>query len=494
MVDLASLAWDGRAPHDLAPWRRLNTNRFLEVSAARRPNKEAVRFAGRSMSYGELNALANRTANGLLALGARPGDVIAVIAENDLEVFGLLYGIARAGMAVLPMNPKATRDDVREQVAEAEARLVIAPGHVELSDVIARGADDPPDVDFQEHGFFHVRFTSGTTGKPKLIATTHRAIAYMHESTARELRYSESDIALVTAPLAHAAFHVAAATIVAGGTIVLEREFDAQRIWRICDEHQVTHAYLAPTMFALSLGSPGSGASIRGFLVLSAAFPLALKEKVWDRFPQADVYEAYGATELGLVTLLGPSDPSSKQPSVGLPAFGYEVRVLDANGAATPPNEVGEVYVRGPSMSFGYVGSERMRPGQTRDGWVSAGDMGYMDEDGYLYIADRRDDLIVSGGLNVYPAEVEAVLLRARGVDEVAVIGLPDDTWGQLVVAAVRGQASQVDLDTYCREHLARYKVPRRYYFLDELPKNENGKTLRRALRDLLVERSMDRT
>jgi long-chain acyl-CoA synthetase len=485
--ELSSRAWDLRAPDDPAPWRQGLPDRFLQLSAGRRPGKEAVRFAGRSITYAELDALANQTANGLLALGARPGDVIGVVAENDLDVFGLLYGIARAGMAVLPMNPKSTREDITAQMEETGAKLLVASGDLTVSDLAAKGHDGPPDVEGDESRFFHVRFTSGTTGRPKVIAATHRAIASLHESTARELRYCESDVALVSAPVAHAAFHIAASTILAGGTIVLEHDFDALHVWETCDRHQVTQAYLAPTMFALAMASPGSGASLKGLLALSAAFPLALKEKVWERFPNVEVFEAYGATELGLVTLLRPTDPASKQGSVGLPAFGFEVRVLDPEGRVVSPHEVGEVYVRGPAMSFGYVGTVPMRPDQARDGWVSAGDMGFMDEDGYLYIADRRDDLVVSGGLNVYPAEVEAVLLRAEGVDAVAVLGIPDDTWGHVVVAAVQGSATEEQLDAHCRAALARYKVPRRYVFLDELPRNENGKTLRRVLRDQLA-------
>ena len=482
-TDLESQAWDGRAPGNLPHWRRLATDRFLQLAAARQPAKEAVRCDGRSVTYEEFDAMANRAANGLLAMGARPGDVIGVVADNDPEVFALLYGIARAGLTLLPMNPKYTAAEIQYQVEEAGARFVVAPKSVTVADVLARGHDAEPDVVWDENSFFQRRFTSGTTGKPKMLATTQRAIATMHQATARELLYSETDVALVMAPVAHAAFHIAAATILVGGTVVLERGFDARSMWEICDRNQITHTYLAPTMFALSMDSPGSGDSIKAFLSMSSIFPLALKERVWARFPNADLYDCYGSTEVGLATLLRPTDPRDKQATVGRVAFGYEMRVLDADGKDLPPDEVGEIYVRGPGMSFGYVGSQPMRPGQARDGFVSAGDLGSLDADGYLTVADRRDDLIVSGGLNVYPTEVEDVVLRAHGVTEVAVVGVPDETWGHLVVAVVIGGAGSEDLDRHCREHLARYKVPRRYVFRDELPRNLNGKVLRRSLR-----------
>jgi acyl-CoA synthetase (AMP-forming)/AMP-acid ligase II len=490
MEDLAYRAWDGRTANDLPSWRCLRTDNFLATSAARRPAKEAIRFEGRSMTYGELDALAHRSASGLIELGIRPGDVVGVMAENSAEVFGLLYGIVRAGAAVLPLNPKYTRDEVDHQVRQAGAKVLVAPGHVEMEDVFAKGGDEPVEIEFDENLFFHKRFTSGTTGKPKMIATTHRAIALMHEQTARELSYVETDVALVAAPVAHAAFHLAAATIASGGTILLHRTFDPKTVWEECDRHGVTTTFMAPTMFAISLDSPGTGETLRQFFVTSASFPPALKAKVRKRFPQADIYECYGSTEVGLATLLRPSDPSDKQGSVGLPGWGYQVRVLDPDGQDCPPGEVGEIYTRGPSMSFGYIGEVEMRDGQAVDGWVSAGDLGSLDEDGYLYVADRRDDLIVSGGLNVYPAEVEDVLLRLEGVREVAVVGVPDETWGHVVVAAVCGDVAPEELDAHCRGVLARYKVPRRYEFVGELPKNLSGKILRRAIREDLAARA----
>lgn len=484
MDELAHRAWDGLGRDQLPRYRQLRTDRFLEVAASVFPDKPAVIFGDASLTYAELDARTNRVANGLLALGAVPGDVIGVIAGNDLDVFPLLYGIARAGMAELPMNPRYTATEIGFQIEEAGATLTVAPGRTELRDVLDRGHDGPPDVVVGEDDFFQVRFTSGTTGRPKAIATTQRAIGYMHQVTARELEYSSSDVALVTAPVAHAAFHLAAATVAVGGTIVVESAFNPETIWAVCDRYGVTHTFMAPTMVAMALDKPGSGQSLRGLFVTASTFPAAVKKRFRARFPQVKIYESYGATELGFATLLRPDAPSEKDATVGLPAFGYELKILDPEGTRAAPGEIGEIYVRGPSMSFGYVGSIEMKPNQARDGWVSAGDLGSVDADGYLTVADRRDDLIVSGGLNVYPAEVEDVLLRTPGVVEVAVVGVPHEVWGHVVVAGISGDATDADLEAACRSELAGYKVPRHFLRLDELPKNPSGKILRRVVRD----------
>lgn len=353
-----------------------------------------------------------------------------------------------------------------------------------MAAVFAAGHDGDPGIEVDEDAFFHTRFTSGTTGKPKCIATTNRSIAYMHQLVAVELGYRPTDVALVNAPLAHASFHVAAGTVAVGGTLVLQRAFDPRTVWQDCDRHAVTHTFMVPTMFAMAADQPGSGASIRQFLSMASAFPLALKERLAARFPQAELFEIYGATELGLCTVLRPEDSALKGHTMGRPGFGYRVRVLGEDGHDLPAGEIGEIYVQGPSTCHGFVGSVGPSPTAIRDGWLSVGDLGSLDADGFLAIADRRSDLIISGGLNVYPAEVEDALLRVAGVREVAVIGLPDPVWGQQVVAVVVGDATPGAIEAYCREHLSSYKAPRRVEFVDELPKSATGKVQRRDLRD----------
>lgn len=480
----AVAGWDRAAGEPVPVARRLVPHRLLAVTAARVPNKEALRFEDRILTYAELDALANRAANGLLAKGARPGDAVAVLAGNEAETMALIYGLNRAGLSIVPLNPRNSADEIAFQIDDAKATAMVGGDGWSMSDVLAAGHDADPGIDVDEDAFFHTRFTSGTTGKPKCIATTNRSIANMHQLVAMELSYRATDVALVNAPLAHASFHIAAGTVAVGGTLVLQRGFDPRTVWEDCDRHGVTHVFMVPTMFAMAADQAGSGASIRQFLSMASAFPLALKEKLATRFPQAELFEMYGATELGLCTVLRPEDSLAKGHTVGQAGFGYRVRVLDENGADLPPGEIGEIYVQGPSTCHGFVGSVGPSPTAIRDGWLSVGDLGSLDADGFLAIADRRSDLIISGGLNVYPAEVEDAVLHVDGVREVAVIGLPHEVWGQQVVAVVVGDTTSEAIEAYCREHLSSYKVPRRIEFVDELPKSATGKVQRRDLRD----------
>ena len=306
----------------------------------------------------------------------------------------------------------------------------------------------------------------------------------MHLMFALEVGYTPNDIVLVNAPVAHAAFHFAASHVAVGATMILHAAFNPTTVWEDVDRNQISHMFMVPTMFAMALDSPGSGASLKALVSTASTLSPAVKERLAARFPGAGLFEMYGATELGLCTLLRPEEHESHSQSVGRGAFGYRLRILDPVGGACAPGAIGEIFVQGPSMCHSYVGSVPPRAGSVQDGWLSVGDLGSLDADGYLTIAERRDDLVISGGLNVYPAEVEDVLIRIEGVREVAVIGVPDDTWGQRVVAVVAGDALASDIDSRARAALAGYKVPRRIEYVDELPKGPTGKVLRRVLRE----------
>jgi acyl-CoA synthetase (AMP-forming)/AMP-acid ligase II len=481
---LLTRSWDGRAPGDLSAVRSLRADNLLRIGARSHPTKEAVRFEGRSLDYAELDTLVNRAASGLIALGAKLGDVVAVMADNSPEVLALMYGLVRAGLSTLPLNPRLAKPEIEFQLKDANAMFAVGPDGLSLDEVLSKGSDDDVQIEFDENLFYHVRFTGGTTGTPKCIAATHRAIALLQERIARELNYHRDDICLMVAPIAHVAFHLAAATLVAGGTISLHRTFDARTLWEQCDSEGLTTALLVPTMLAMALESPGTAHSLKKIFVTSSTLPPAVKVRLRERFPRLDVYESYGASDLGFVTLAVPGDPPEKFGSVGRAAFGAEVRVLDESGRECSTGEIGGIYSRSAIHSFGYLGSIPMKPNQAFGDWVSVGDLGYRDADGYFYIVDRREDLIVSGGYNVYPSEVEDVLLSHEGVEEAAVVGISDPKWGKAVVAAVKGTATAEQLNAHCRAHLADYKAPKHYEFLTELPKSPVMKIMRRQIRE----------
>jgi len=479
--------WD--VDHDGSPpsWRASTISNHLVASAARTPNRTAITYDGRTIPYAELDEMASRAANGMLALGVRPGDVVGLRAHNRPETLACFYGLARAGITILPLSPRLVGDELTWQLRDIEAAKLIDDdglGDYSVADVMAKGTAGHPDIAVDENAYVWVRFTSGTTGRPKAVATTQKAAANLFESFALGIGQSPSDKVLVIAPVAHAAIATAANAIVVGGSIVLEPGFDPDRVWPACDEHGVTLVFMVPTMFALTLDKPGDGSSIRTFLSMASIFSPALKRRVQARFPQAGIFDCYAGTELGAATILRPEDIPAKPSSVGLPAFGCRIRILDDDGHQLPAGEIGSIYVQGPAMCAAFVGSVPPSPTTIRDGFLTPGDLGYLDDDGFLFLVDRRTDLIVSGGYNVYPSEVEDVLISHPGVVSVAVIGIPDDTWGQVVTAVVQGTPDPAELDQLCRERLAGYKVPRRYEFVDALPLNPSGKVLKRQLRE----------
>jgi long-chain acyl-CoA synthetase len=473
-------------PDLMPPFRRLLVERLLRNAALRSPHSPAVLFEGQTITYAELDAMADRVANALIGMGVGGGDVVAVNATNTPETLAATFGIGRAGAAFLPLNPMNTAGEIEFQMRDARAGLLLGRGGVDIAELIAGAEPGAPDIEVGEQDPYWIRFTSGTTGLPRAFANSHRNMTIQAVFSAAEFGYRYDDILLINAPLAHAALLYALSTIVMGGSIALTQSFDAKTVWTQCDRLGVTQAFMVPTMLAAAVDSPGEGRTLRGIIVLASTFPRSIRAKVMDRFPHVDVMEGYGASELGMTSVLHRGEFERHEGSVGLPRWGTRVRILDDDGNVCPPGEVGLVYMQGPVVSGGFTGSVPAPENVFRDGWVTAGDMGFRDEDGYLYIVDRRRDLIISGGLNVYPTEVESAVMEVPGVREVAVVGAPDDLWGQVVTAVVAGTAGASDIESHCRSKLAAYKIPRRIVFADELPKSSVGKILRRLAADIV--------
>lgn len=477
--------WSGEEMSEVARWRQVSPSDHLRLTAARQPNKEAVRFNGSTLTWGDVDAMANRAATGLLALGAKPNAPIGLLADNSPETLAIVYGASRVGIPFIPLNSRLTKNEVEWQLNDVRAaHFVSAEGDWSVDQVMAAGADKDAGVVVSPNSAFWIRFSSGTTGKPKAIMSTQAAAAALFDGLAREVGYTPSSVGLVCAPLAHAAMGIAAAMVSVGATIVIEPGFNKDRLWEACDEEGVTDVFMVPSMFAMTMESPGRGDTIETFLSMGSVFPVELRKRVAARFPGAGIFNVYGGTEFGAATVLRPEDAIERPDSIGLARFHTSVRVMDDAGNELPPGNIGQLYFQGPNVCSAWVGSVRPSPGTVSGQWVSAGDLGWKDEEGYFYIADRRDDLIISGGFNVYPREVESVLETVDGVQEVAVVAADHPEWGQQVVAFISGKASVEELDAVARRELAGYKVPRRYEFVDEMPRNASGKLLRRVLRD----------
>jgi acyl-CoA synthetase (AMP-forming)/AMP-acid ligase II len=510
--------------------RGLRLHDPLEFQARLRPARVAVRDGRRSWIYAELNRQADTVAALLPRAGVGRGDRFATLAANCLEYYAWYYGAAKAGAVVVPLNPRlappewaqiiddsgsqlliargglvADADGVRDQLAPGVELLALeatVPGgwhdlKERLDDVEASGPPDPP-IDPAEPVV--QMYTSGTTGRPKGAVLSHGALTASIVQSSAVGPDGLSGCGHIVAPLAHIGSALTSMLhLAAGGSVYVQEDFDMPEVVRILDEEGVNRTMLVPAMIqALLVFVPDIAE--RGFADLeqigygaSAIAPDVLRQAM--EVFGCEFTQGYGCTESsGGLTVLGADDHRRAlvgQPellaSAGRPAMGTEVRVADEDGRDCPAGVIGEIVARGPQLMTGYWNLPEATAEALRDGWLHTGDAGTFDEDGYLYIKDRVKDMIVSGGENVYPAEVEHVLIEHPAVADVAVIGVPDGRWGEAVkacvVAAPDAEVDPDELLAFCRARLAGFKTPKSVDLLAELPRNASMKVLKTALR-----------
>ena len=509
----------GRGPRLVPDW--------LARRALTHADHPAVEAPSGSLAYGELEARVAAAARALAGERSGPvaGEPIAVLAANDLPLCVLSHAVPRAGAVLLPINARLTPGEIAWQLRDSRSPLLLAdeehralaeaaraemasPGPApavraaedfsELAEAGAAGpagtpgAESPVDLDAVHSALY----TSGTSGRPKAALLTHGNLLASAVASAFHVGVRAEDRWLAPLPLYHVGgLSVLIRSTLAGTTAVVHRRFDESAVSRALREQGATLASLVPAMLGRLLdhdeGRPPYPAAVRAVLVGGAGAPAALLARAEER--GLPVAPTYGLTEAASqVTTLAPGQARRRPRSSGQPLLGVSV-AIDAGGRWAEPGEIGEILVAGPTVSPGYLN----RPAERREGgWLRTGDLGALDADGHLEVADRRDDLVVSGGENVYPAEVEAALAAHPAVRECAVVGLPDERWGELVVAAIVCAAPDVpagsSLEAFLRERLAGYKVPRRIEVWDgPLPRTASGKLLRRTVRERL--RARDR-
>jgi len=501
----------------------LTVGRALRLAAEARPGAVALTFEGTDTTYGELEAESNRIARALTDLGLVKGDRIGVMMPNSAFYFAVICGAAKAGVVLVFLNYRFTATEIVYHLGDAGAKALLydttlaGPAHeasrqlsglrllaagernVEdalwLADVAATQSREPPSTDVRETDMLVLQYTSGTTGRPKGAMITHRnrSLAFLHWPTI--FGYGPEDVILHAGPLHHSApMGMTLSQLCLGGRAVVMRSFNATEALRLIEQQQVTWAFLVPYMYSAICGwleqqsvQPRL-ASLRVLLSGASPLPTPVKERILSTFPNAGLFEFYGATEAGTITTLRPRDQKRKTRSVGKPVLGAEVRILDINGQPVPQGEVGEIYLRTPSMFEGYYGAPEKTEAAFHDGWCTLGDLGRQDEEGYLYIVDRVKDVIKSGGVNIYPSEIEEAVLTHPDVMEAAVIGLPHERWGEavhLIAIPWPGRKPAVgELIAHCRRYLADYKVPKSGELRGELPRSAAGKVLKRTLRN----------
>ena len=481
-----------------------------------------------AVTFAELNTMVNRLAHAFRTLGMQRGERLVWCGPNSLEVMATIHAARKAGQIAVPLSYRFNADEMQYVIDNSDATLVVVDAEqaglvAEIRDrvpkvraVIAYGGDVPSGFEVWQDVIDAERdtepgdeeagddtggvgaqmlYTSGTTGKPKGALRTTTAPAIVGALLGELGLRPGEDIHVTTGPLYHSgplAFASISHTL--GCPVVILRKFDPHAWLRLVEEHRVTNTFSAPTQLKRLVSLPPGAlaradlSSMRCLIANAAPVPYALKQEIVEKLGDGFLYEVYGSTELGIVTVLKPADQLRKPGSCGQLYGGIEVKLVKEEGADAAVGEPGELFIRTDLAMDGYHRTEEQLTELSDGGWKSVGDVAYRDDEGYLYICDRKKDMIISGGVNIYPAEVEAVLYAHPQVLDAAVFGIPDDEWGESVYAVIQAKPGEtIDLEelrSFVDERVGRYKRPRQYELRDELPRTDAGKLLKRVLRD----------
>lgn len=504
--------------------------RSLARNAKLYPDRAAIIAEnGETITHRDFALRVFRIANALARHGMGKNSRVAVLARNSADYLSVYFALGSIGAWLVPLNFSLKPVDIEFRLAHAEAEALFigaefvpvldalgsetrrrlkgrvfaldgAPaGATPLAELIESSRPEPPDASVSPEDILYLGYTSGTTGTPKGAMVSHRAIVGGFLYKALDYGLGDRDVTINAGPYWHSAPRdFASLALYLGGTSVVPSRFDAEMYLELVERHRVTNSFVVPTMLQMLAASPSLDrrdlSSLRCLISGGAPLPTAVKERVLSRFGPV-LTEFYGATETRIITAITPAELAQRDRSVGRPIRDVDIRVLDENGNDVPTGEVGEVYIRGPGLFSGYWRDPERTAAAHRGEWFSLGDMGRCDDEGYLYLVDRKQDMIISGGENIYPNDIEECLLRHPGVKEAGVVGVADERWGELVVAYVvprNGQPPQPEaLIEFCAERLPNYMKPRHIEFCDALPRNEVGKILRRELRKRAVDLSI---
>jgi len=495
----------------------------FSAHAVRMPDKEAVVCRERRVRYRDLQARVREVAGGLAKLGVGEGDRVVLYLPNGTEFVELLYAAFTLGAVVVPVTTRLTIRELAYFSADSAAKVIVCSdahaegvrtilnaqpavkgvvvgkpveGFVSFEEVSDKGFQ-PKAVD-SENDVAMVMYTSGTTGKPKGVLLTHANILVNHGfMNATDWGIGHEDRYLVASPLAHrAGLGRLMNSMTLGGTIFVLPAFDAEEIAQTIEREKVTVVGMVPTMCRMFLPAlekaPERCRTLRRIVVTGEAFPVELKKKLIALLPDTQLVSFFAMTEAGAITNLSHEEQFSHPKSVGRPVPGVEVRIVDENGKDVETGAIGEVIVRsGKPGAFTIMKGYYNRPEETaksiRDGWFHTGDLAQRDSDDYIYIVDRKKDMILSGGFNIYSKEVEQAIVEVEGVADVAVVGVPDEIFGEAIAAFVeldpkKKAPSADDIIAHCRSAIASYKKPKFVFFIEALPRNAVGKVLKHEL------------
>ena len=514
----------------------MNTTDFLSIASAICPERASLVFEGKRRVYSETGERVNRLANALVKLGVKKDDRVAMLQVNCPEVVESYFATAKIGGIFVPLNFRAKVDELSYMVGNAEAKILFVGGRylevartmlpdlptveryislesrdVEMlfyDDLVDESPADEVSADIADNDITILMYTAGTTGRPKGVPLRHDAFVSYVLGNVEPASPDIEERNLLTVPLYHVAgMQGVLAAIYGGRTLVMMRQFEVREWLETVQRERATRAMLVPTMLKTIIDHPDFAkydlSSLQVITYGAASMPFEVISKAIKVMPWVKFINAFGQTETAsTITALGPEDhviEGSEEEkakkvkrlaqSIGRPLPDVEVKIVDQQGNELPPYEVGDIVARGPRIMTGYWHDEqKTKQAFTPDGWLITGDRGWKDEEGYIFLAGRSDDMIIRGGENISPEEVEDVLHSHPKIEEAAVIGIPDLEWGQqprAIVVLKKGEsATAEEIMEYCRSKLASFKRPRSVIFVDSLPRNPVGKVLRKALRE----------
>ena len=503
----------------------MNWSYILEANVARFPSKEAIIFEGRRITYKQLGERVDALAKGLQQLGLRRGDIVAILLLNCSEYFEINFAVNKLGGIWLPLNYRLAGPEVTYILNHSGARMLISEKQFEpliqeirkdipgVQKLIAVGKEVPSGWESYdrlietnrgakaEHAqveledLHRLMYTSGTTAHPKGVMITYGNLYWKNISHIQTFDIKPEDRTLVVGPLYHVGGMdlTATTTLYVGGSVVILRRFDPIPVLQTIQKEGITNTWFAPAMVNMLFQEPTFDqydvSSIRVIFDGGEKMPLPLIAKIKEKFPNVWFADVFGMTEtVGADTFLPKDKMIEKIGSVGKPVAHLRMRVVDEKGKDVPPNTLGEIVLRGPKVFKGYWKNSQATAEAIKDGWFHTGDIATIDEEGYLYIVDRKKDIIISGGENIASLEVERVIYELPQVLETAVVGIPHPKWQEIPKAFVvlrKGEKiAAEEIIEYCSKKLAKFKVPKEIEFIDILPRNPSGKVLKRELRD----------